>query len=71
MWGVREPQRLQVSNLSAFFLLTLVPLLPIVAFLSFLQRDQLPLERIAGAVYMAFLVCKGLTAAGSCRATEA
>lgn len=52
----------QVSSLSAFFLLTLVPMVPIVAFLSFLQRQQSQVERIMGAVYMAFMVSGGLAA---------
>ena len=46
----------QVSNLSAFFLLTIIPGLPIVAFLSFLQRDQFPVETIMGAIYIVFIV---------------
>jgi len=31
-------------------------MVPIVAFLSFLQRQQSQVERIMGAVYMAFMV---------------
>jgi hypothetical protein len=45
-----------VSSLSAFFLLSIVPMVPILAFLSFLQRQQSQVERIMGAVYMVFVV---------------
>jgi hypothetical protein len=52
----------QIPSLSAFLLLTIFPIAPLVLYLSFFQRQSLPIEPAIGIPFIFVLV--------SCRAAE-
>jgi hypothetical protein len=52
----------QVSNMSAFLLLTAFPTVPVAAFLSFLQRQRMPIEIYLGIPFFVFVVRRAAAA---------